>query len=946
MSANKLLQAAAGNAGEESVYVEDVFSTYLYEGNGSTQTITNGIDLDGEGGLVWIKERDDTGQHHFYDTERGATKRIHSNSTAAEATQSDALTAFNSNGFTLGANSQVNDSGQDTCSWSFRKQAGFFDIVKYTGTGTSAPTGIGQSLFTTSGTFTVPSNVTKMAVLCVGGGGAGGWDAGGSSSSNVTGAGGGGGGALAWANIDCSAGQTFTVTVGSGGNGVYTGDGGDGGNSSVVRDSDSLNICTANGGSGGGRSSQHGGSGSGGSGGTRSHGTHADILTTGGGNGGSGGSGSSSYEAPDYYYMLGAGGGAGGYSGNGGSGASGGGGTGSNGSGGAAAGGSTTTAGAAYGGGGVSQYGETASGYGVASNGGVGGSRGEDGGSSGGGNHGGGGPASGGAGGSGYVRIVYTTDTSNTPAYPTTLVYDYTSAHEISHNLECKPGWILVKRLGSGAGNWAVFHTGADANQPEDKYLYLNTTGAAVDGAVWKDFEPTSEKFQIGNYTFINESGVEYIAYLWADGSDSDSQIFGDDSDESIIKCGSYTGNGNTDGPDINLGFEAQWVMIKRTDGGTNDWIMMDIMRGMPMDSGGAYLRANLSNDEASTAYIQPTATGFKLRNTGSTQVNTSGGTYIYIAIRRPMKTPEAATEVFDTNNYVGDSVANRALTSGFVTDLNFFKGEIGNAPSWFDRLRGSGKKLQSNNTDAESDRDICSFDVQDGIYMPNAYGENNYNHPSYTDAYGYINYQFKRATGFFDVVAYTGTGGTGTQSHNLGVTPELMIFKRRPDAVAWLVYSSPTTASKFLELNDTAAAQTDANFLNGAPTSTLINTASNTNQSTKAYIAYLFATLDGVSKVGSYTGTGSDINVDCGFSAGARFVMVKRTDSTGDWYYWDTDRGIVAGNDSYLIFNDTDGENTSNDYIDPLSSGFTITSSAPAALNASGGTYIFLAIA
>jgi hypothetical protein len=110
--------------------------------------------------------------------------------------------------------------------------------------------------------------------------------------------------------------------------------------------------------------------------------------------------------------------------------------------------------------------------------------------------------------------------------------------------------------------------------------------------------------------------------------------------------------------------------------------------------------------------------------------------------------------------------------------------------------------------------------------------------------------------------------------------------------------------------------------------------------------IAYLFATLAGVSKVGSYTGTGADLNVDCGFSAGARFILIKRADSTGDWYVYDSARGIVAGNDPYLLLNSTDAEVTGTDYIDPLSSGFTVTSSAPAALNASGGTYIFLAIA
>ena len=85
---------------------------------------------------------------------------------------------------------------------------------------------------------------------------------------------------------------------------------------------------------------------------------------------------------------------------------------------------------------------------------------------------------------------------------------------------------------------------------------------------------------------------------------------------------------------------------------------------------------------------------------------------------------------------------------------------------------------------------------------------------------------------------------------------------------------------------------------------------------------------------------------MDCGFSAGARFILIKRTDSTGDWYIWNSLTGIVAGNDPYLLLNSATIEVTNTDYIDPLSSGFTVTSSAPAALNASGGSYIFLAIA
>ena len=209
--------------------------------------------------------------------------------------------------------------------------------------------------------------------------------------------------------------------------------------------------------------------------------------------------------------------------------------------------------------------------------------------------------------------------------------------------------------------------------------------------------------------------------------------------------------------------------------------------------------------------------------------------------------------------------------------------------------------------------------------------------------------WMFKRATGFFDVVAYSGNSTSGRNvAHNLGVAPEMMIVKRRTGISDWAVYSESEGATEFTRLNATTASGATSVWNSTAPTSSVftLGTGNTVNNTGEDYIAYLFATLAGVSKVGSYTGTGADLNVDCGFSAGARFILIKRTDSTGDWYVWDSVRGIVAGNDPYLLLNSTAAEATTTDYIDPLSSGFTVTSTAPAALNASGGTYIYLAIA
>tara|TARA_Y100001937_G_scaffold125568_1_gene192669 strand:+ start:1312 stop:2382 length:1071 start_codon:yes stop_codon:yes gene_type:complete len=134
---SRLLTLASGT----TTYVDDVFSTFLYDGTGSAQTITNGIDLSGEGGLVWIKSRNNSYDHRLTDTERGLGKALESNTTDAEATTAHCVNgSFNSDGFSLsntGTPSAVNTSGDSICSWTFRKCPKFFDVITYTGTGSA-----------------------------------------------------------------------------------------------------------------------------------------------------------------------------------------------------------------------------------------------------------------------------------------------------------------------------------------------------------------------------------------------------------------------------------------------------------------------------------------------------------------------------------------------------------------------------------------------------------------------------------------------------------------------------------------------------------------------------------------------------------------------------------------------------------------------------------------
>ena len=149
----KLLEAAAGSAGGETLLVENVFSTYLYTGTGATRSITNEIDLSNEGGLVWIKGRGNAINHTLSDTERGVNKQLPSNTDGSQATSTARVTGFNSNGFDLGTNVLVNSSGLDYVAWSWRKAPKFFTCLTYTGTGSAQ--NISHDLGATVGTLIV-----------------------------------------------------------------------------------------------------------------------------------------------------------------------------------------------------------------------------------------------------------------------------------------------------------------------------------------------------------------------------------------------------------------------------------------------------------------------------------------------------------------------------------------------------------------------------------------------------------------------------------------------------------------------------------------------------------------------------------------------------------------------------------------------------------------------
>ena len=519
-----------------------------------------------------------------------------------------------------------------------------------------------------------------------------------------------------------------------------------------------------------------------------------------------------------------------------------------------------------------------------------------------------------------------------------------TSGREIAHNLGSVPGMIIVKSL-TEARQWMVYHRSTgNANA-----LILNSTAASASTALWNSTDPTSTAFTLNNDGDVNTTGNTYVAYLFAH-NDGDGE-FGPDADADIIKCGSYTGNSGGSITET-LGFEPQWLLVKNATTSAN-WVVLDNMRNMSWDAANAgTISANrdyAEQDVDEPGAPRPEATGFGLASGNNyAEYNFNTNTFIYIAIRRGTKVPESATEVFAIDTASGTSPTPPTFTSGFPVDMYLYK-RADLSQNWrlFDRMRGDEVYLKPNNTEADDvtgDDSGQHNDLMTGIGTATFTNSNLYQ------------WMWKRAHSYMDCVAYFGNSTAGrTVSHNLGVAPEMIFVKARAGTYAasssFMVYHSGVGATKALYINADYGPSTGNWWNNTAPTDTNFSVGDNyqTNDSASTFISYLFASLDGISKVGSYTGNGSSQTINCGFTNGARFVMTKRSDSTGNWNVWDAERGIVAGNDPRIELNDQYGTiDSGHDYIDPHNSGFIVNYVANDAddSNVNGATYIFYAIA
>jgi len=305
----------------------------------------------------------------------------------------------------------------------------------------------------------------------------------------------------------------------------------------------------------------------------------------------------------------------------------------------------------------------------------------------------------------------------------------------------------------------------------------------------------------------------------------------------------------------------------------------------------------------------------------------------------------------FQTKLYTGND-SSRAITfdgnTNMQPDWSWFKArsEAYNHAA-FDSVRGVQKLIRPNQATAQETHSttLTAFS-SNGFSLGGGDAFTNANNVTYAS------WHWKKVAGVFDIQTYSGASNTRTISHNLGSVPKAMIFKRLDDG-AWIVYHADAGgANKYLVLNTTAAVDTATTlFNNTVPTSSVfsVGNTNSTNGSGIDYVVYLFGNKQGVSKMGSYTGNGSDtpngVFTWLGFTPA--FILIKATDSNS-WVIVDNKRPADSNPvDSSLAADSTATETTgdSNTTFDFLSNGFR-TNGNSGNNNSSGQKYIYMAFA
>jgi hypothetical protein len=465
--------------------------------------------------------------------------------------------------------------------------------------------------------------------------------------------------------------------------------------------------------------------------------------------------------------------------------------------------------------------------------------------------------------------------------------------------------------------------------------LYQYTTGEGFDGILCHLFSdyvaPISDGSQGTNITGITGTSVNLMLALDVD-------------------------NGK-----VYAGYNGTWLNSGNPAGNTGEIATRTFS---PTDVVAGHTSWNGTNDQSQyynfgqRGFLYTPPSGFVALNTFNLPTPTIGAT-----------ASTQANRYFDATLYTGNNTG-QTITNANTLRPDFLWIKVRSNTydhTLADSVRGVSAFLASNTTAAEgTNSELTSFNSNGftlgatGSMARNVSGQNYVawqwnanNGTNITNTAGSITSTVSANTSSgFSIVTYTGTGANATVGHGLGVAPRMVIVKRRSGADGWPVFTT-MTSDGYLFLNSTSGKATGGAatlFGNGSttvsPTSTVfsIATDSSLNGSGSTYVAYCFSEVAGYSRFGSYTGNGSADGpfIYTGFRP--KFLIIKRTDSTGFWYTTDSARDTYNPESLWLLPNASNAE-TSFVQEDFLSNGFKLRNTN-VDWNASGGTYIYMAFA
>ena len=608
---------------------------------------------------------------------------------------------------------------------------------------------------------------------------------------------------------------------------------------------------------------------------------------------------------------------------------------------------------------------------------------------------------------------------------------DGSSPREIEHDLGCVPGMIVVKSNsdvgpnGSYYNSWVTWHRGYNNYSPNLYNTRLNTsTGldSANGNGYWNTTSPTATKFTIG--ANLNYSGILYNVYIWGHNEAEEDCIFGEEENKPLIFCG-YCPNAPdaTHYPEIDCGMPAQFLATKHCQDMDNNtyadaWRVSDKMRGMVFHEKGPYwcMPNNLSAEQKQSGQESNANgdIGYKTAK-GFAQGTTVRQTAVFMAIgdsayrNAPLGSPTSAPTPSGSSKLASvywshlqeNPGAPWSIGSGYSKTIDFVLNKrvsntSGSSDTGITYVSGRYHHKRYLRWNATSNSDQWSFNNGTWAYRANNQGSwyNMAGNPNATNT-GALNGISKIGVGadmapgnawvwtmtlhehrkFFDMQQWVGDSQNNRiVYHNLEVEPKMIWFKAWMGNENWTVYHKDLGVSKRLKLNTTEGksdyGEHDGDLISVDSEKILLgggNSYSN-NQDDWEYVAYFFGEFPDWSKIGSYTGTGYQIDIDLGFttgnsSGGLGCVLIKRSDagSSGDWYMWDRSFGggiPTSGGTQFMKMNQIgDQYNLGNTtYINSLTStgnpasgnisGLRITNTAANPVNVSGAEYVYWVLA